>query len=237
MAKKIRRSDVALGSAIVPLSQKIPATIVTENPTYLDLVSQIPDWFFWGSVGFALAAWIFDPWRNDSRLTQFWRWINDDFKVERINVGQRMVEEGQDMVYGVHVCIRLIRNMKSGKLVLRVFSCVGRNLGEEVLTLRDFSDVVKGQKSWIVLASYPLPTTKQVASAGRWGDVEDEVSLIRGSENVAVLEMPGRFLRQQHKFFVGHRSPEGSSYDPVIYAHGQDEDIFDESGESRTYVG
>tara|TARA_R110002033_G_scaffold4267_3_gene21340 strand:- start:687 stop:1400 length:714 start_codon:yes stop_codon:yes gene_type:complete len=237
MAKKIRKSDVALGSAIVPLIQKIPATIISENPAYLELVSKVPEWFFWISVGFALAAWIFDPWRNNSRLMQFWHWLNDDFEVERIIVGQRMIEQGHDLVYGVHVCIRLLRNMKRGKLVLRVFSCVGRNLGEEVLTLRDLSGGVKGQKSWITLASYPLPKARQAASAGRWGDVEEKVAFIRESENVAILETPGRFSRQQYKIFVGHRSPEGSNYDPVIYAHGQDDDIFDESGSSRINVG
>ena len=84
MGATIRKSDLPLLAAAIPLAHSIPATLITNSPRYVELVSRVPDWFLWISVGFSVAAWLLDPWRSQSRVKELLHWLTDHFTLEHL---------------------------------------------------------------------------------------------------------------------------------------------------------
>lgn len=238
MTKKIRTSDLTLLSAIIPISQWIPATLITENPTYLKLVGMVPDWFFWGSLGFAVAAWGLDPWRKQSRIRDGWKWATDKFVVERIYVGNWMDESGEMMPRtdtGVRMHVRFLKTVRPARLRLRIFQIVGqgRKPRESIIDLsRD--EIVAGEALAIpiVTAGQPSPGWDHTRARG-WGP-EPKETLIGGSMNVAVLECEGRFVTQRHKVFIRRVTNLSDHPAPHIFVLDEDHDLFDLAPDSKS---
>lgn len=236
MKSLIRKSDAPLLSALIPLSLKIPATVITSEPNYLNAVALVPDWFFWVSLGFAAAAWLLDPWRKESRLREWWTALTNSFDIERVVVGN--FDDPGDPMPSTDVALRVfIRFRKSGryKVRLRVFSCTGRGRKpfQHVIPISEIT-VVHGERMMVPVVD--LGVARQGWDHERkrgWGPTKDQ-SFIGGSYNVVLLECEGRFT-QKHRLFVAliNHDTGAGVFTPSIYVQSEDDEIWDTTGDAR----
>lgn len=224
MKSPIRRSDVSLFTAIVvPVSQKVPAHLVTADETYLGLVNRVPGWFFWLSVGFGAAVLIFESAKEGSRVRQFWAWLTKKFDVEDLFVGNWSDENGPmpQSDTGVRIHLRFRKTMRPARLRMHVLMCsdTGRKPASRMF---DFTldEVVKGQivPFPIVTAGMAQPGWDHQRQRG-WGrKLEDD--LIGGSGNIVTIECEGLWTTQRHKIFVKCVSNDKR---PSIFAISEDQ--------------
>lgn len=233
MFKWVRKSDSAgLGSILFAISQFFTAESVTSSPHFQRILTAIPSQASWAIAGFLLAAWLFPAWAGDEpRWRQLWRWVNGEFRLENLNCVIRIVDQKE--YAAVRVDIRTGRAIKSSQLSLRIFSCVGRRIPEEVIVLRELERVPKGSLLKLTLARHLLPKPGEyVSSAGAWGDDGSDLTkqpcLIGRSENLAILELPGRFAMQKHALRIHHATPRNDDYNPVLFAVSEEQGIFDQ---------
>jgi hypothetical protein len=224
MNNPIRASDVSLLAAtIVPVSQKISAQLVTANETYLDLVSKVPDWFFWLSVGFAIAVWIYESAKDGSRVRQLFNFLTRKFEVEDLVVANWSGMPETDV--GVRIKLRFLKTMRPLRLKMHVSMCsdTGRPALKEMFDL-SIREATKDQSIWFTIV------TAGKASAGwdhelkrGWGR-KCERRLIGGAGNVVTIECEGIFT-QRHKIYI--RLCDGGGKLPSIFATHEDIDIYD----------
>jgi len=225
---QLRKSDGAgLASAAMAIAQSIPAEAVTASPTFQAALTALPSSLVWTLAGFSFAMWLIDPWEELPRWKQFWSWLNGEFRVEGLVCTTR-IAEGKEFAVVV-ASIRTGRRIRSADLALRVHSCVGRTVPEEVLVIENLANQPVGSRIRVTLAHYLMPSDDGVATSGLWGEIgSGGPHFLRGSDNLALLELPGRLTVQRHAFFIAARSPSGNDYHPVLFAVEEAQAIFDE---------
>lgn len=228
MKNPIRPSDVSLIAAlVVPISQKIPAHLVTADETYLDMVGKVPNWFFWFSLGFAVAVWIFESIKDGSRVRQFWDWLTKKFEVDRIYFETPIKMPQTDVEARLRIRFRRSGNYR---LNLRIYQCTG--MGREPL----FQLIKLGQRRFekdevlvipLVDMGIPEPGWDHKKQRG-WGP-NKEGSFIGGSSNVVVLECSGSWLTQRHRFYVSMVNHDRGlhKFKPSVFVLDEKHDIWD----------
>lgn len=243
MDKKIRPYDLLLGgSAFVPVVLKLPATVISTDPWYLDMVSKVPDWLFWLSLGFAISLWLFDPWRKQSRLREIWHFMTDFFEVESAVICNGIATDDNPMAHDTDLVAQVkIRFRKNGqfKLRLRVFEITGveRTPRERVIRLWEV-DAVAGETQIIPIVQLGRPQEGWDPDKARgWGPT-NEAEIVRGAGNVVALECEGKWHTQKRKFYVAVVMAGPSNDRPAsLQILDEDQDIWDLSENSRIYRG
>ena len=237
MGKMIRKNDIWRLSPLVPLSQRVPADLVTADPRYLNLVATVPEWLFPASVGFAIAIWLLDPWTDDSRLRQFWGGLTRKFVVEGLQAGHWSDWRGgamPDTDIGVRARIRFTKNLRNGKVWLRVFSCTGRGRKpfEHIIPVTS-GDFIQGQVVNIPIVDFGIPSEGWDHTRQRGWGPEPKDTLIGGSGNIVSIECRGWFT-QTHRMFIAPVGHVGKHSSPRLYVQDENDDIFDASANCRT---
>jgi hypothetical protein len=238
--KLAHRNDIFRASALIPITQFFPATLITNNPTYLHLVAAAPVWLLPASLGFAVAVWLIDPWIKDSRLRQLWKWATDVFEVKHLHAQsswQNWDSDGGVMPetdIGVRLRIKFRRRVK-GHLSLRVFSCTGqgRTPFETVIKIGTV-DAIAGETIDIPVVDLGIGEPGWDPQRRRGWGPDKSADFIGGSRNVAVLECRHGWLTQTHHIFVAMVSHVGKHQAPRIYVQDGDDDVFDISEHVRT---
>lgn len=237
MKTVIRKNDVwRVVPAFLAGAQQVPAQMVTADPRYLTVVAAMPDWLFPLTLGFAIAVWAIDPWTEDSRIRQFWSWATRKFVVEGVHAGHWGGWRGETMPetdIGVRARIRFTKNIRNGRVWLRVFSCTGtgRKPFEHVIPIAD-GDFIKGQVMNIPVVDIGIPEAGWDHERKRgWGPNPTE-TLIGGAGSVVFIECQGR-VTQTHKIFITGVAHVGKHSEPRLYVQDEKDNIFDTSPESR----
>lgn len=224
MKNRARLSDASLLAAVfVPTSQKIPAHLVTADENYLDLVNKVPGWFFWFSVGFAVAVWIFESIKEDSRVRQFWGWLTRKFEIEGMHVGRWDEDIGPmpQSDCGVRLHLKFRKTMRPARIRMHVVMC--SDTGKEPLSKMfdmTLNEVVRGQivAFPIVTIGLPQPGWDHERARG-WGPQKED-NLIGGCGNIITIECEGRWTTQKHKIYVKSLP---SNDGPAIFAIGENQ--------------
>ena len=237
MKTAIRKNDIWRVVPVIFVGvQKVPAQLVTAEPRYLTAVAAMPDWLFPLTLGFAIAVWAIDPWTEDSRLRQFWDWLTRKFIVEGI-CAQHWLEWRDGIMpesdIGVRARIRFTKDIRNGRVVLRVFSCtgLGRKPFEHVIPIKS-GDFIKGQILDIPIVDIGIPEAGWDHQRKRGWGPDPKDTLISDAGNVVVIECQG-LVTQAHKIFISTVSHVGKHSDPRIYIQDERDDIFNTSAETR----
>lgn len=205
MKKRLRKSEAPLLSGLIPIAGKIPAEVISSDPRYLQFVATVPDWLFWSSLGFFIAALLLNPFQEDSRLREWWQRATKVFEVKKVHVG-RWTDDFVDMMpdtdCGVRVHLKFKKTLRPARLRLRIIEMSGSRRPVERIIDLSRPEIIAGETLHIpvVTAGSPSPGWDHTRPRG-WGP-NAEGSLIGGSPNLVVIECERGFVTQRHRLYV-----------------------------------
>jgi hypothetical protein len=228
MRMKIRRNDIWRLSPLVVLAQRVPAQLVTNDPRYLHVVAGVPSWVFPFTVGFAIAVWVIDPWTQDSRLKQLWRWLTDSFDVEWLHAGSTQEIGELELV----AMVRFRRRVRRAKLWLHVLGNTHRGLKplEQMRLIEELHDIPRGYRKRITIATVGIPMQGWDHAKPRgWAGSGGPGTVLGKSGNVVSLKLVGPLVTQEYRMFVELEQHIGNAHKPHLTVISEEDDLFDAS--------